>query len=163
AVAEGRLVVFDVETTGLDFSRDEVIELAAIRVGAHGELGRLHRYLRNQVPVGTSSLVHGITDDFLAREGVDPAQAFEDFRRFSDQCVYAVGHNIGYDLNMVNGQLARLGAPQLREEPQFDTLDMTRRFFRLPRYTLQQICKELGLDAKPSHHAMDDVEATWKL
>jgi DNA helicase II / ATP-dependent DNA helicase PcrA len=162
AVRDARLVVFDVEATGLDTNRDEVIELAAVRVGEAGEVSRLHRYLRNRVPVGSSALVHGITDEFLAREGADPAEAFGEFQRFASGCVLA-GHNVGYDLGMVNGQLARLGGPRLDTNSWFDTLDMTRRFFRLPRYTLQQICKELGLDAKPSHHAMDDVEATWKL
>src|SRR5262249_11860405 len=44
-----------------------------------------------------------------------------------------------------------------------DTLDMARRFFRLPSYTLHALCRSLRLSVTPSHRAMDDVKATRAL
>jgi len=45
----------------------------------------------------------------------------------------------------------------------FDTLDLTRRFHRLPRYRLEDIARALKLNKSPTHKAADDVEATVAL
>ncbi len=158
---QGRVVVFDVEATGLDVNRDEIVELAALRPGPGGAADRFHALLRPSVPVGPSAAIHGFTDDFLAREGRDPGAVLADFLRFADDAVL-VGHNVGYDLALLRSQCRRLGI----DCPRFagcDTLDMSRRFCRLRRYTLAHLCKELDLDVRPSHRADEDVAATWRL
>jgi DNA helicase-2/ATP-dependent DNA helicase PcrA len=158
---QGRLVVFDVEATGLDVNRDEIVELAALRAGAGGVSGRFHAFLRPSLSVGPSAAIHGFTDEFLAREGQDPPGVLADFLRFAGDAV-VVGHNVRYDLAILHSQCRRLGI----DCPRFaacDTLDIARRFYRLRRYTLAHLCKELDLSVQPSHRAADDVAATWRL
>ena len=65
------LVIFDVETTGTDLSKDRIVEIAMIKVHPDGTLekkpearGEAHRLLINPgmpIPLETS-LIHGIYD-----------------------------------------------------------------------------------------------------
>jgi DNA helicase-2/ATP-dependent DNA helicase PcrA len=160
--AEGRVVVFDVESTGLDVTRDDVVELAGLKVGACGPGESFHALLKTGRPLEESSRVHGITADVLGREGREPSAVFAEFLSFINGCAL-VGHNVGYDVNIVRGQLRRLGLSWPGMAVAYDTLDMCRRFFKLHNYTLANVCRELKLASPPSHRAMDDVRTTWQL
>lgn len=160
---DNRVVVFDTETTGLDIAADEIVEIAAVRCGASGIGDRFHWFLRPTIPVGDSALIHGWTDEFLARKGCDPAEVLEQFQQFAEDCALA-GHNVlAFDVPILAANLRRYGRAPLPPGPVFDTLDITRRFHRLPRYRLADIARALELDATPTHQAMDDVEATAAL
>src|SRR5210317_271405 len=66
------LVIFDLETTGTDLSKDRIVEIAMIKVNPDGTVekkpeqrGAEHRLLINPgmpIPLETS-LIHGIYDD----------------------------------------------------------------------------------------------------
>ena len=159
---EGRVVVFDTETTGLDTARDDVVELAAIRAGIAGQTASLRALLTTTRPLEEAARVHGITLQMLDAEGREPRTVYAEFLAFLEGCVLA-GHNVGYDVNIVRSQMRRLGLDWPEDVCAFDTLELCRRFFSLPRYTLTAVCQSLGLDASPSHHAMDDVHAAWQL
>jgi DNA helicase-2/ATP-dependent DNA helicase PcrA len=171
-LGQGRVVVFDVEATGLDLAQDEIVELAAVGQVSNlpadqparqvGNLPHFHEYLFPSKPVGDSARVHNLTDDFLAEHGGPAAEVLSDFLRFSDGCLL-VGHNVHYDVNILGSQLRRLGLPHPRRFASADTLDMARRFYRLPSYTLAALCRDLRLPVTPSHRADDDVAATCAL
>jgi DNA helicase-2/ATP-dependent DNA helicase PcrA len=73
-----------------------------------------------------------------------------------------VGHNIGFDLNMIRASSARHGAP-LRPRTGFDTLRFARRLLRLPNHRLGTLVAALQLPAQATHRAIDDVLATVHL
>jgi DNA helicase-2/ATP-dependent DNA helicase PcrA len=158
ALAEGRLVVVDTETTGLEADREDVIELAAAKLGPSGELDRFHRYLRTARPPGEFARAHGLTEDLLAREGRPPEEAYADFLEFARGCVL-VGHNVGFDAAVLAAGVRRAGLTW--PEPRlYDTLELSRRFLAgLSRYRLADVCAALGVQAAPSHRAADDVAA----
>ncbi|MCP3981131.1 MAG: UvrD-helicase domain-containing protein [bacterium] len=157
----GEVVVLDVESTGLATGEDEVVEIAAIRCGADGEHETLHRYLRPGRPVGTSVEVHGLTDEFLAREGGDAATVYEELGAFLGGR-HVVGHNVRFDLAILGSHSGRCARP-LERPPWDDTLDLARRFVRCERYDLASLCKELGVETQPTHRALDDTRATVEL
>jgi DNA helicase-2/ATP-dependent DNA helicase PcrA len=160
---ENKVVVFDLETTGLNRGEDEIVELAAARCGANGIVETYHAYIRNSRPVGESFRTHNLSDEFLAQNGRDAAQVLQEFENFSKGCVLC-GHNVfSFDLPMLAAGRQRLGMKPVESEGVFDTLDMTRRFFRLPRYTLAQIAQSLKLPTQPTHRADADVAATVEL
>lgn len=73
ALSQERLVVFDVESTGTDTTQDEIIQIAAIRLDAKGQVkDKFNTYVKALRPVGTSYYVHHISDEKLAAEGVLP-------------------------------------------------------------------------------------------
>jgi len=159
AARDARVVVFDLETTGLTIGLDEIVEIAAAR--PDGET--FHAYLKPSQPVGPSEHVHHLSDAFLAANGEEPREAVERFRAFCDGCVLA-GHNVPlFDVPMLESVCPRLGLAPWPRMPVFDTLDLTRRYYRFPRYTLGEICTRLGLQSVPTHRADADVAATLEL
>jgi DNA helicase-2/ATP-dependent DNA helicase PcrA len=160
---QGDVVVFDLETTGLNRALDEIVEVAATRCGRDGAIESFHAFLRPTRPVGDSERIHHFSDEFLARNGRDPAQALEEFRTFCGDSALC-GHNVfAFDLPMLVAQMNRLDMHPLASSAVFDTLDLTRRLYRLPRYALSQIAKSLQLKTIPSHKADDDVATTVEL
>jgi DNA helicase-2/ATP-dependent DNA helicase PcrA len=106
----GAVVVFDVETTGLDPEHDEIVELAALRLQAGSEPVRFHAFLRNTIPVGDAEAIHGWSDAFLAEHGADAREGLTAFAAFCAGAVLA-GHNIGYDQAICRSHATRLGLP----------------------------------------------------
>jgi DNA helicase-2/ATP-dependent DNA helicase PcrA len=157
----GELVVFDLETTGLAVGKDEVVEIAAVLLSDGKPADKFHTYLRNSVPVSDSQRVHGYSDDFLAKNGKEPRQAFQEFLELTEGRLY-VGHNVGYDVKMLTSHARRLGldVAQLRWA---DTWNMANRFIPARSYRLGALVDMLGLPNRPSHQAMDDVLATADL
>ena len=69
-----RIVVFDTETTGIEFGRDEIIELGAAAFSAEGETDCMDLLLRlspgRTLPPFITQLT-GITEEQLEQEGVE--------------------------------------------------------------------------------------------
>ena len=81
-----RLVVFDTETTGIEFGRDRIIEIGAVALENGAERGNFNALVRlpagQMLPTFITELT-GITDEQLDREGVDDRAAAEGFCRLS--------------------------------------------------------------------------------
>jgi len=153
----GRLVVLDTETTGTNVLQDEIIQIYAIEV-VDGKLGRdFHFYLKNTIPVGGSEAVHGISDEFLQREGKEAKKVLQDLQDFIAGDV-AVGHNVNFDLAMIveNGKRQDV---QFEFKEFYDTLDLSRRLVESENYKLNTLAKKFNLEAA-THDAKDDVLAT---
>jgi len=160
---ENNLVIFDVESTGLDTNNDVIVEIAAVRYGADGILDEFHHYLTTSHPVGNSESVHGYSDAFLKEKGEDPTTILTGFLEFSKDCILG-GHNVTYDIAILKSQLVRLNITHDINEISFDTLTASKRIISdAENYKLGTLCEYLGIEEEPTHHAMDDVYATCEL
>lgn len=162
ALERGSVAVIDVETTGLSTGNDEVIEVAALRLEAGKTAPRVfHRYLRPAGTVGDSFHIHGLSDDFLQREGDDAARVLDDLATFMAGA-HVVGHNVGFDVRMLQGHARRLGVdlPPFRWD---DTLEMARRVLTTERYDLQSLGRHLEIPPQPAHQALGDARTTLDL
>ena len=155
-----RLVVIDVETTGMNPNEGHsVIEVAAQELTGrlmgktYQALVKLDRPLDPEV-----SAIHGITDELLALEGRDRSQVFKELMEFIADSVL-VGHNIGFDLAFLNAEQTRLEQPVYSNET-LDTLELAKRYLILPSYSLKTIAAYLEVPQPTSHRALADVETT---
>ena len=164
ALAAENIVVFDVESTGVDTTRDEIIQIAGIRLAKNGAVKE--KFVRLLTPlrkVGDSVKVHGLTDDFLREQGEDPKKVLQDFCAFAQGAVL-VGHNVSYDLRILGSELSRLDLPPLEYPLYYDTLDIFRRFYpNLPNHKLEFLGKYCEVKHKSSHDAFDDILATAEI
>ena len=161
AYTSGTIVVFDVETTGRSVSKDEVVEIAAVRL-VNGRLeAEFQAYIANTVNVGDSERVHGYSDQFLAAKGRPAKEVFSEFFAFADGTLL-VGHNIGFDIKMVTAHACKVGitVPKFRWA---DTWNLANRFIEADSYSLEALAKKLGFTQSPSHKATDDTRATVEL
>ena len=163
ALAASQLVVFDVETTGVSPQQDDIIQIAAVKINQHEEvIEKFVRFIKPSKSVGSSALVHGFSDEYLAQVGEDKTTVLAEFLSFIDGCLI-VGHNVTFDLNMLRAQCeqVQLSVPQL---PFYDTLDLYRRFYpNLENHKLETLSRLFDTAHKSSHDAYDDILATAEL
>ena len=158
------IIVFDVESTGVDVTEDEIIQIAAIKLNKKGEVvDKFEKFLKNKKPVKDSYYVHGFSDEMLQRIGEHKEKVLKEFVEYSKDSII-VGHNVQYDINILCSELERsnLGKPKFKTF--YDTLDIYRRFYPGNiNYKLENLSKVYDTKHKPSHDAMDDIIATGEL
>ncbi|MBX4216196.1 3'-5' exonuclease [Candidatus Parcubacteria bacterium] len=93
-----RYVVYDLETTGLNPSRDEAVEIGALKVTEEGAESRTW-LLKASVPIcEEAAQITGITQEEIARDGREPTECWKEFMEFTgiggDTPLCVVGHNI---------------------------------------------------------------------
>ncbi len=155
------IVVLDTETTGLTPSQDNIIQVAyqILHKGKPEEI--FNKYLKSTKSVGSSFNVHKISDDYLLKYGEEPNDIFETLRKkWKDRLI--VGHNIKYDVSMINSHAHRCGI-DLGHLLFEDTYEIARRLIKSESYRLEDICRELKLNVQSTHNALDDVLATAEL
>lgn len=160
AYEKNEIVVLDVESTGLDTTIDEVIQIAAIRYGKDGVSETLDVLLKPTRSVGTSQDVHGFSDERLAREGIDPEEALEKLNHFATGAII-VGHNVQYDLDILQSMYYRYNQEYFMPKHIFDTLDLARKIVpNLKDHKLGTLAKLIQTEATPNHNALYDILAT---
>lgn len=162
------IVVFDVETSGLDPYRDQIIELAAqklyIKDGAlwgHPFQCYISLYDNHKIPQAISNINH-ITEELLLYKGVSIEYAIEQFLEFSDgRKTLFVAHNINFDMAFLNA--AALHVKSQSQFQNFDLLDtLTVYKDRAPfPHKLSNAISRYGLTdfSQNTHQANDDVNA----
>ncbi|MBL4933073.1 3'-5' exonuclease [Clostridium paridis] len=158
------IVVFDVESTGVDVTEDEIIQIAAIKIDKSGEvIDVFERFFKNNKSVKDSEHVHGFSDEFLRENGGDRGEVLKEFIKFSEGTVI-VGHNVQYDINILTSELTRLSLGKPGFKTFYDTLDIYRRFYpNTINHKLETLSKIFKTKHIPSHDAMDDILATKDL
>lgn len=159
--SNGTIIVFDVESTGTDVTKDEIIQIAAIKIDKEGEvIDSFERFIKPNKSVGNSVLVHGFSDEYLKEYGEDKEKVFEEFLEYSKGALI-VGHNVNYDISILNSELERCKMNKPKFKGIYDTLDIYRRFYpNLPNHKLETLSKIFPIKHSPSHNALDDVKAT---
>lgn len=164
-----RVVVFDTETTGIDFGRDEIIELGAVCLERGGETDSLDVLIRlsegRALPPFIADLT-GITGEQLASEGVSKEAACGRFCALLEgaERPLLVAYNAQFDLNFLYRFLRPFGRGDMLRLPRFlDALTVYRDRRDYP-HKLANAIEAYGLtDAVNSHRAVDDARATVAL
>jgi DNA polymerase-3 subunit epsilon len=155
-VQQAPLAFVDLEMTGLDASRDRVVEVCVDRVVGGERRAFLCTLVDPGERIGGASHVHGL--DAATLEG---APRFENIA--SEVChildgAILVAHAAVWDARFLAAELARAGmTPQL--DHWLDTLVLARRAFAFQSYSLDALCRQLGLERGQAHRAESDVRA----
>jgi len=155
------VIVLDTETTGVDPSTDEIIEVAAVRLHKGEEVAHYQALIRPSQSVGDSEAVHHLSDAQLQAEGRECGEVMAEFLEFCGNTPVC-GHNVRFDLRMLQATGKRLGLEH-RFSAHLDTLRYARRLLRQDSYRLEDLASQLGLGADPTHRALDDVRTTVQL
>lgn len=160
AYAHEDIVVLDVESTGLSTTKDDIIQIAAIRYGKKGVVEQLDLLLRPTKSVGDSYYVHGFSDEILQKEGIEPKEALMQFAHFIQGAVL-VGHNVNYDLQIIKSMMNRHNLAPIEGYHVYDTLDLAYKVYpKLSNHKLETLSKLIVTETAPTHNAMQDILAT---
>jgi DNA polymerase-3 subunit epsilon len=152
-------VCVDVETTGLKVEEGHrVCEVAAVKGTMEGQVSESTSLVNPAMPIPPeAAAVSGISDEDLT-----DAPAFADIAStahgfLSDAVI--VAHNAPFDAGFLQTEfeIAGLGLPPA---PIIDTTVVAQSVLRLPVRNLPGVARALGLEAQPTHRALDDARAT---
>ena len=164
-----RLVLFDTETTGLQYSRDEIIEFAAVVVELRsGEPAIVQEYDElvalspgGFVPPKITELT-GISTQDLREKGLPKTRVARDVGEMLQGNTLLLAYNAHFDLSFLYYFLLRDGDPMvLKGKDKLDLLTV----YKDRRSYPHKLCNAIdayGLTGKVvnSHRAVDDVIAT---
>lgn len=157
-----RIVVFDCETTGIDFQRDQIIELCVQHGLGESARSRTWRIRPSVAIAPAAQAVHGISIEDLAGCPRFEAYADEIVRVFLDADVI-VGYNISFDIEMLQAELARLGRPPL-DLTNKKIVDAFRLWQQCEPRSLQHAHRRfVGDEFASAHSAEADVAATGRV
>ena len=164
-----RLVLFDTETTGLQYSRDEIIEFAAIVVECTGGKPTVIQEYDELVTLSPGSFVPpqiqtltGITDQDIRERGLPKTRVCRDIAEMIRGNTLLLAYNAHFDLSFLFYFLLRSGDPAiLRGKDKLDLLTVYRDRRSYP-HRLTNAIDAYGLTGQVvnSHRAVDDVLAT---
>ena len=164
-----RLVLFDTETTGLLYARDEIIEFAAVVVEqVDGKPTIVQEYDElialspgGFVPPKIEQLT-GISTQDLREKGLPKARVAQDIAQMLKGNTLMLAYNAHFDLSFLFYMLLRDGDPTiLKGKDKLDLLTVYRDRHSYP-HRLCNAIDTYGLAGKVvnSHRAVDDVLAT---
>jgi len=159
-----RFAIIDVETTGLEHE-DRVIEVACVVTEGRVERERFETLVKadREIPPEVIA-IHGIREADLRS-----SPRFSAILPRVESLVTGsvlVAHNAQYDVSFLRREFSAAGKvfPKLRV---CDTLFLARNLHVLEHYALDALSEHFGLENRPAHRAMQDVETTrellWKL
>ena len=164
-----KFLLFDTETTGLDFRRDEIIEFSAVLLEKQdGNIVVTREYDNlitltpgNTVPPKITELTGISTQDILDR-GIPKEQVCRDIAEMVAGNTLLLAYNAHFDLSFLFYLLLRSGDPSiLKGKDKLDLLTVYKDRREYPHRLFNAI-DAYGLTGKVvnSHRAIDDVLAT---
>jgi len=163
-LAQARLVVLDLETTGPDLNRDRIITIGAACVAAralqHGQA--FERTLRQSAPSADSNILVHLIGGQEQLAGVEPAGALRELLAFIGSSL-VVAFRAEFDETVLRRELRHW----LRRAPRPRFVDLA---LLLPACypgtdndTLDDWARQFGLDPPVRHHALADAYVTAQM
>ena len=156
-----RYVIFDMETTGLDWREDVILSVGAIAVVGNAiEVGDFFEVSILQDKYTSQS----VAQNGIIKEGNDKVVEAEGMIQFVNFVKDAtlVGHNVNLDIEMVNQALKRLELGRLKN-PLMDTNALFQRWKDLPDDTqtsIDEVCEALKIEKNDRHSAWGNAYTT---
>jgi DNA polymerase III epsilon subunit-like protein len=101
-------VSFDTETTGLDTAKDLIVEYGLVRVRDDKIVDSLRILVKQNVVIPEeASRIHGITTEKMMAEGIEPALACQQARKFMGNEMVNGLNNIPYDFPIFENECKR--------------------------------------------------------
>ena len=164
-----RLVLFDTETTGLIFNRDEIIEFAAVVVESRNGVPTVIQEYDELIALSPGGFVPpkieqltGISTQDLRERGLPKTRVAQDIAQMVKGNTLLLAYNAHFDLSFLYYFLLRHGDPMiLKGKDKLDLLTVYKDRRPYP-HKLCNAIEAYGLTGKVvnSHRAVDDVIAT---
>ena len=152
----GDYVVFDLETTGVRPSIDQIVEISAIRVRGHQVVEEYSTLVnpKMHIPAAATAVNH-ITDQ-MVKDAPKLAEALRGFLEFAGNDILVGHNNQSFDLKFVYDGAERLFGQEV-ENNYIDTLFMARQCLpQLSHHKLSDVAAYFHISTAGAHRALAD-------
>lgn len=165
-----RLVLFDTETTGLAYSRDEIIEFAAVVVELRNGIPTVIQEYDELISLTPGNVIPpmivnltGITNEAVKERGIPKEKLCQDIAGMLTEKTLLLAYNAHFDLSFLFYLLLRNGDPTiLKGKDKLDLLTVYKDRHSYPHKLCNAIdIYKLSDKVVNSHRAVDDVLATF--
>lgn len=158
------MVVYDLETTGINPKTAEIVEIAAHRLSAIGdEVERYHCFVKppgGHIP-RSATRIHQI-DAETVKNAPGIEMVLPEFFGFIHNRIL-IGHNVAeYDNPILARDLRRYLKRDL-PAPHYDTLATARRLFPRQRCNMGALAEKFGIEHDRLHSALEDVRVNREI
>ncbi len=153
--------LLDLETTGLDPTWNEIIEIGAIRVRNHNIVDSFSQLVKPSAPIDDFiSTLTGITNEMVA-DAPTVEDVLPTFFEFVGNDV-VVGHNVNFDINFLYDNCVKFLSHGFTND-YVDTMRLSRRLFPEERHhRLSDLEQRFNLQNETIHRALSDVMLTYQ-
>ena len=150
-------ICLDCETTGLEPSKDRIIELAIIRFCGDEILDQFDTLIDPGVPIPPSSTaIHHIVDAMVAGKP-KIEEVLPRIRAFAGTST-VIGHGIPFDLGILHHESERAQQESLwKTLPFIDTLRLARLYGESAENSLDKLRQHFNIQNEGAHRALSDV------
>ncbi len=153
----------DLETTGLDHTKDEIIAMGAVKTGADKKEQSFLRYIRIETTIPHSIVsLTGITDTLLRDQGVSLETAICELYDFLGDSVI-VGYAAAFDDNFLRSACKKVQHPLFKNRI-VDIMPIVKKdMMFLKNYKLTTVLPAYQIQNPHPHDALSDATATLQL
>lgn len=158
------MVMYDLETTGVNTKRAQIVEIAAMRLNGIGD--EIEEYERLVKPPGgyippSATKIHGISMEDVENEP-SIETILPEFCDFIGDSIL-VGHNITRYDNLILERDMKDILNRGLSNPYYDTLVTARRLLPRQRRGIGALAEKFGIQHNTLHRAMEDVEVNRQI
>ena len=156
------IVFFDLETTGVQITRDRIVEISILKISPDGERETKTRRINPEMPIpAEASAVHGITDADVA-DCPTFAQVARSLYTWLEGCDIAGFNSNRFDVPMLVEEFARAGSDF--DITKSKLVDVQTIYHKLePRNLIAAYKFYCNKDLHNAHTAMADTQATYEV
>ena len=152
-------VIVDLETTGLSPTKNEIIEIGAIKVSGNKIIDTMDILVKPQIPVSSRiTSITGITNKMLANaDGIEIG--LKKFLNFIEDYTL-IFHNAKFDMGFLNNAMFMLYGKNISNDV-MDTLVLSRNLvFDVPDYKLGTLANYFDISYEGAHRSLRDCQIT---
>lgn len=156
------IVFFDIEATGLNISKDRIVEIALLKIHPDQERRQLTHRVHPQMHIPAKvTQIHGITDEMVA-ESPTFEQIAPELLQFIGSADLGGYNLVKFDLPMIMEEFMRTGKPLDMSKRKI--IDVQRIFHKMEQRTLEAAYRfYCDKDLSEAHTAEADTLATYEV
>lgn len=161
-IASRNIVVYDLETTGLDPETCEIIEIGAIKIEKGKITKKFSTFVKPITPIPESATkINHITNE-MVENAPKIEDVIIDFYKFTKGCVISGYNNTDFDNKFLRKAYQKVNLSL--ENDNLDVMLIARsKHLKISNFKLSTVSTALGIDLTGAHRAYNDAFATAKV
>ena len=160
-IKNNTFVIIDIETNGLNYEEDDIIELCAIKMKNGEIIDRYTSLCKPRLPIKKEiEQITGITND-MVKLAPSSKEVVENFLKFVEDAIL-VGYNISFEVNFIN-RIANNENYAINNKT-IDCLEYVKKLYpNLKNYKMNSSLNAMGFEILDDYSCISSAQAITKM